>query len=127
MENQTHHHVIMDHEMVIDGVIFREKKDLIHIVTVGNDNDKSGGEPENKQELVHSRSIGDRVYTITQTTINGVLAGECLSTKMDESEAVAFGEDWEAKWKPSIGGQPDSGIGATIKNMLKFDKSNTQQ
>jgi hypothetical protein len=115
MENQTHRNVLVEHELQIDGVIFREKKEVIHTVA---DND---GEAENKQVLVHSRSIGDRVYKITKTTINGEVTGECLATEMDESEAQKFGEEWEAKWKPSFGSQPDSGIGATIKKMLKFN------
>jgi hypothetical protein len=122
MENQTHRSVLMDHKIVIDGVVFREKKEMTTEMThVVADNFK-----QCICQFVHSRSIGDRVYVykFTETATNGVLDGECLKkvkTDVDEDEVQKLGDEWEAKWKPSIGYQPDSGIGALIKKMLNVE------
>lgn len=112
----------MDHKIVIDGVVFREKKEMTTEMThVVADNFK-----QCICQFVHSRSIGDRVYVykFTETATNGVLDGECLKkvkTDVDEDEVQKLGDEWEAKWKPSIGYQPDSGIGALIKKMLNVE------
>jgi hypothetical protein len=96
--------------LVIDGVVFRELQEVMQIIT---DNDKFGQTENN----LLKRSIGDlrmyKLYSITKSC--GGVAGECLTTGMDQYEAEKFDLEWEAKWRSSIGNKPDSGIGETIK------------
>ena len=51
MANPTHRSVLLDHQMIVDGVLMREKKDQTKTL-----NDKSGVE---ESHLSHMRVIGE--------------------------------------------------------------------
>ena len=95
----AHRSVLLDHQMIVDGVLMREKKDLTKTL-----NDETGLE---ESHLSHMRVIGNRSYTAKQS-ITGDGAGcgeekeELIETDMDESELENFKNEWEEKWNPSI-------------------------
>ena len=55
----SHHSVLSDHQLEVDGVIYRELKTLNRVVS--QDGPDAG---KDEQVLVHTRSIGDKNYTV---------------------------------------------------------------
>ena len=100
MANQAHRSVLLDHQMIVDGVLMREKKDLTKTL-----NDETGLE---ESHLIHMRVIGDRSYTAKQSITDDGGAGfgegkeEMIETDMNESELENFKNEWKEKWNPSI-------------------------
>ena len=99
MANPTHRSVLLDHQMIVDEVLMREKKDLTKTL-----NDETGVE---ESHLSHMRVIGDRSYTAKQSiTDDGAGCGEgkeeMIETDMNECELENFKNEWEEKWNPSI-------------------------
>ena len=95
MANPTHRSVLLDHQMIVDEVLMREKKDLTKTI-----NDETGVE---ESHLSHMRVIGDRSYTAKQSiTDDGEEKEEMIETDMDECELENFKNEWEEKWNPSI-------------------------
>ena len=89
-----HKSVLLDHQMIIDGVVFRERKDLEKVT---ND------EGVEESHLSHMRSIGDREYTAKQRMVNGAIVGEeIIETTMAPEELDYFKMEWDTKWNPSI-------------------------
>jgi len=110
MEEQINRSVLVDHEIIVDGELLRERKELTVIAEEGKE----------KKVLHHVRSIGDREYVVKQITIEGKIVDETVDTSMNEEETVQFRTDWEAKWHPSIGAEGKSGgIGHFFKKFLK--------
>lgn len=110
MENQElHRSVLLDHEMVVDGVVLRERKELTNVKN-------ADGLPES--HLDHMRKIGDRSYVVRQISIDGIIQDEVIETTMAAEEIDAFKIEWEEKWHPSIGEQA-GGIGHFFKKFLK--------
>ena len=103
MANPAHRSVLLDHQMIVDEVLMREKKYLTKTL-----NDETGLE---ESHLSHMRVIGNRSYTAKQS-ITGDGAGcgeekeELIETDMDESELENFKNEWEEKWNPSIRDEP---------------------
>ena len=58
MANPNHRSVLLDHQMIVDGVLMRGMKELFKTL-----NDETGVE---ESHLSHMRVIGDRGYTITK-------------------------------------------------------------
>ena len=104
-----HRSVLLDHEMIVDGVVFRERKDL-NLVEGDEEN-------EPKSILVHTRYIGEKKYEVRQVTVNEEIVEETINTDLSEEEVNQFKEEWEEKWQPSIG-QNRSGITQFFKNLL---------
>ena len=57
VENQLHRSVLLDHEMVVDGVVLRERKELNNVA------DDEGN--QQKSILIHTRFIGDKKYEVS--------------------------------------------------------------
>ena len=89
MANQEHRIVT---EMEVDGVIYRETKTLTPVVTFTLDGPESGKE---EQEIVCTRSIGDKSYTVRK-----IGDTENEETTMTWDEVQAFKEDWSKNWNP---------------------------
>lgn len=104
-----HRSVLLDHEMVVDGVVLRERKELTNLK-----NDDGLAE----SRLDHMRQIGDRSYLVRQISVDGVVQDEVIETTMGVEEVDAFKIEWEEKWHPSIGAQA-GGIGHFFKKFLK--------
>ena len=90
MANPAHRSILLEHEMIFDGVLFKERKELTKTL---ND------EGVEESHLIHTRVIGERSYTAKQT-ING--GEELIETDLDDSDLENFKNEWEEKWNPSI-------------------------
>ena len=88
MANPTHHSILLQHEMIVDGVLF--KNDL----TI-NLNDEGVEE----SHLIHTRVIGERSYVAKKSITDGY---DMIETDMDDSQLENFKNEWEEKWNPSI-------------------------
>ena len=91
MPNRSHCSVLLDHKMIVDGVLMKEKKDLTKRL-----NKKTGVE---ESHLRHMRVIGNRSYTAKQTITDGEEKEEIIETKMDICELLNFKKEWQQKWK----------------------------
>ena len=94
--------IVSEHELMIGGILFRQKKEMIQISMDSDDV---------KTELVHTRFIGDEDYLkVIQTLKNGKME---LIIKIEDSncsrENMAWGpmkaienfkNRWENKWHP---------------------------
>ncbi len=90
----SHKVVLMEHELVVDGVTLRETKEMS---TVHSD---SGG--PDQVILVHTRMIGDRAYQIRETKQNDQVIDATVNTTMSENEVQQFEADWKKMWNPAI-------------------------
>ena len=91
---------------------------------------------KDEQVLVHTRSIGDKNYTVTKINLEGSdpcneeteevveennLTGEekdeLIETEMDDCELENFKSEWEEKWNPTIQ-ENEPGIFARFFTML---------
>ncbi len=115
MQEENHRTVLTEHEMVVDGVLLREYKELNHVKI-------EDGSDLQKQVLTHMRSIGERKYTVQQITIDGHQEDDLIETNIPDEEIQAFKDEWDDKWKPTIGNQPDAkGLRGFVKKFLKKD------
>merc|ERR1712106_802841 len=108
MANPEHRSILLDHQMIVDGVKMQERKDLTKTL-----NDETGVE---ESHLIHTRVIGERSYTAKQSITDGEKEEEMIETDMDDSELENFKNEWEEKdselenfkneweekWNPSI-------------------------
>ena len=83
----------MEHEMVVDDVLLKERKELTTLTT--NDGTE-------KSVLVHTRTIGDKVYEVRKVMQGGVALETTVNTSLTEEEAYTFQEEWNVKWQPTI-------------------------
>ena len=93
MANPTHRSILLEHEMIVDGVLFKERKDLSKTL---ND------EGVEESHLIHTRVIGERSYTAKQSITGGEEGEEMIETDLDDSDLENFKNEWEEKWNPSI-------------------------
>ena len=88
--------VIQEHILDVDGTVLNEKKVLTTCCREGSD-------APLRTEKVHTRSIGDRVYSVIEVEENNDAAAErTATTSMSTEDVAAFMEEWDAKWKPSV-------------------------
>ena len=92
MANPAHHSIWLDHQMIVHGVLMRERKDLVKTL-----NDETGVE---ESHLTHTRVIGEKSYTSTQSISDGQKEEEMIETDMNDSELENFKNEWEEKWNP---------------------------
>ena len=103
MENQSHYSILFEHELEVDGVIYRELKSL------------------NREVLVHTRSIGDKI-TVKRINSEGSGDQEVMeANNMTRLEAEAFQEEWSKNWNPNLG-QQEGGIKGVFKKLLNLIK-----
>ena len=102
--------VLLNHEMIVDGVSMQEKKDLIKTL-----NDETGKE---ESHLSVIRVMGNRIYNAKQNiTDDGAVCGEekeeMIQKNIDmnmncnceldcECDLQNFKNDWEEKWNSTI-------------------------
>ena len=84
-KNQSHHSIL--HELEVDGVIYRELKNLNQVVI--QDGPDAGKE---EQVFFYDRSIGGQRHSFGKNDSEG------SDTK--EIEVKAFQEDWNKNWNP---------------------------
>ena len=116
MEYQCHHSILSDHELEVDGVIYRELKSLDRVVI--QDGPDAGKE---EQVLVHTRSIGDKNYTVSEGSENEETEKVVEENNMTRLEVEAFQEEWSKNWNPNLGQQKEGGIKGFLKKLLKYE------
>ena len=77
--------VLLDHKIIIDGVQYHEKMEL---VLERNSSQFPG------KTLSHLRSIGDQTYTINYIIVDGEVNDETIETTLAEDEIANFKKDW---------------------------------
>ena len=98
MENQSNNSILFDYELEVDGVIYRELKSLNREVI--QDGPEAGKE---EQVLVHTRSIGDKSYTVKKSDPSNEETEEVVEgNNWTSDEKRAFLEDWDKNWNPSL-------------------------
>ena len=90
MANLTHLQFCFEFEMIVDGVLFKERKDLTF------------DEGVEESHLIHTRVIGERSYIAKQSITDREEEEEIIETDMDDSQLENFKNEWEEKWNPSI-------------------------
>ena len=101
MANPANLSVLLDHQIIVDGVLMQEKKDLTRTL-----NDETGLE---ESCLSHMRVIGERSYALKHSITNEDEKEEMIETNMNNDELEKFKNEWEEKWIPSIR-EDESGI-----------------
>ena len=92
-DNQIHWSVLLDHKMVIEGIQYREKKELQ--LFCNEEMEWMDG----VAILSHMRSIGDRTYTANQKIVDGEVKDVTFKTTiLAEDEVADFKKDWENNW-----------------------------
>ena len=90
---EYHNTIFSEHEMEVDGVVLKEKKETTTI-----------------REVKHIRTIGDQTLTIHQQMILNESGEEVegerhIDTDMDESEIPSFLQKWDELWNPKLSDQ----------------------
>merc|ERR1711981_545187 len=83
---------IKEQEMLIDGVIFKEKEDSRTEIKDGKETTTS----------TMTRSIGNKVYEVKTVVQDKITKEEKENTKLSPDEIAAFKKEWEDKWKPVL-------------------------
>ena len=86
MANPTHHSILLEHEKIVNGVLFKKRKDLIKTL---ND------EGLKESQLIHTRVIGEKSFTTKQCITDGEKEEEIIYTDMNHSEIENFKNEWE--------------------------------
>ena len=93
MANPANRSILLDHQMIVDGVLMQERKDLVKTL-----NDETGVE---ESHLTHTRVIGEKSCTAKQSITDGEKEDEVIGvieTDMNDSELENFKNEWEEKW-----------------------------
>ena len=93
MDTQTQKAVVMEHEMVVNDILLKERKELTTLTS---------GDGIEKSVLVHTRTIGDRVYEVRKVMQEGVTLETTVNTSLTNDEAMQFETDWNQMWQPTI-------------------------
>ena len=146
----SHHSVLSDHQLEVDGVIYRELKTLnrvviqvllqttnnsfsflilalrflIHLFFKFQDGPDAG---KDDQVLVHTRSIGDKDYTVTKINLEGSDPSNeeteeiSWENNLTSDEDLAFQESWDKNWNPSLDQPREGGVIGFFKKMLGYE------
>ena len=83
-----------EHELMVDGVIFGERKEMIK-TSIDSDDVKT--------LLVHTKFIGDEDYLkVTQSLKNGELEDEKIDSNLSDEDIENFKKQWENEWHPTL-------------------------
>ena len=106
-----------EHELMVDGVIFGERKEMIK-TSIDSDDVKT--------LLVHTKFIGDEDYLkVTQSLKNGELEDEKIDSNLSDEDIENFKKQWENEWHPTLisndQSQGSTGMVDKIKNFFGFN------
>jgi len=83
--------MVTDHQLVVDGVSFRDRQEMTDLDTDGN------------RLLVQTRWIGTNMYQVTKTLKGGKVVDKKVNmTKMNDTDFQKFKMDWTDKWNPVL-------------------------
>jgi len=88
-DNDDKRIVLMEHELLIEGITLRETKEMT--TEVGD-----------KVTMVHTRMIGDRAFQFKEEKQSGKTVNTTVHTAMDKDELEEFEAEWKQMWDPVI-------------------------
>ena len=93
------------------------------IVTLKLDEPDAG---KDEQVLVHTRSIGDKNYTVKKINVEGSDPSNeetevSVENNLTSDEVCAFQEAWDKNWKPSFDQPKEGGVIGFFKKMLGYE------
>ena len=97
---ENHKIITMEHDLRNEGYYLSDKKQMTFV-------ELEEADPENsttpKILMVHSRSIDDRFYKVTEHLNNDkTVELRTVETEMSKEEIENFEIDWELYWKPAL-------------------------
>ena len=100
---ENHKIITMEHDLRNEGYYLSDKKQMTFV-------EQEGADPENsitpKILMVHSRSIDDRFYIVTEKLNNRIIRKSVelrkIETEISEEEIENFETNWELYWKPAL-------------------------
>ena len=87
--------VLMEHEMEVDGLLFKETEEV----------SKTFAESQDEPMITivtHTRMIGNRVLEIKQKKSGDQIIDKEVNTTMSQDEVEQFEQDWAKMWNPRI-------------------------
>ena len=113
MEHQIQRSISSEHQLLVEGKLFVEKKESFTWL-----------EPTSERRVSHTRQIGDdKFYTIHQTVDkDGNMTDQTIETNLKTEEDLdTFHAEWESGWHPTLTESSSSdGFLASLKNTIKF-------
>ena len=99
-DTQIHRSVLLDHKMVIEGVLYHEKKELQRFF-----NEEHGVRSifctlTEKSTLSIMRSIGDRTYKVNLKIVDGKSKVTTIETTLAKDQVADFKKNWKNNWHP---------------------------
>ena len=76
---------------------------------------------KDEQVLVHTRSIGDKDYTVKKINSEGSPEEVVEEKNLTFEEVSAFQEDWDKNWNPSLAQPKEGGVKGFFKKMLGYE------
>ena len=95
IEKTAERKVIQEHSLDVDGTRLVEKKVVTTHFTEGSKDPVT-------TEKIHTRSIGDRVYTEIEVQDSTTEPIRSVETSLKDEEVKAFLEEWKLKWNPEV-------------------------
>ena len=101
-DTQIHRSVLMDHKMVIEGILYHEKKELQRFFNEEHGVHSIFCTLMEKSTLSHMRSmtIGDRTYTVNLKIVDGKVKDKTIETTLSKDQVADFKKDWKNNWHP---------------------------
>ena len=109
---ENHKIITMEHDLRNEGYYLSDKKQMTFV-------ELEGADPENTPKIlmVHSRSIDDRFYKVTEHLNNDkTVELRNVETEMSEEEIEKFEIDWELYWKPALSTRRGAVLHGSILN-----------
>ena len=76
---------------------------------------------KDEQVIVHTRSIGDKSYTVKKSDPSNEENEEVVEgNNWTSDEKRAFLEDWDKNWNPSIDQPKEGGVIGFFKKMFRY-------
>ena len=82
---------------------------------------------KDEQVLVHTRSIGDKNYTVKKINLEGSDPSNeeteevATENNLTCDEVCTFQEDWDKNWNPSLDQPKEGGVIGFFKKMLGYE------
>ena len=118
MEHQIQRSISSEHQLLVEGKLFVEKKESFAWLEPTSEDLQDVG------RVSHTRQIGDdKFYTIHQTVDkDGNMTDQTIDTNLKTEEDVdTFHAEWESGWHPTLTESSSSdGFLASLKNTIKF-------
>ena len=114
-EQKIQYSFTSEHQLMVDGVLFTEKKE------------KKSSEPGESQNVVHethTQQIGDDKFITVKETMDELgnsLTDELTTETSKDLDIDSFKAEWSSGWKPVLNqGTESTGFFSRMKKALKF-------